>query len=49
MEQAKALKAAVELVVKVRKQSTDVTAIWQKVDRVAQYLNAQLAQELNGW
>ena len=45
MEQAKALTAAIEEIVKARKQNTNVTAIWAKLDRVANYLNEQLAAE----
>ena len=47
MDLAKQLAQAIELVVKVRKQTANVTAIWNKVDRVANYLNEQLAAELN--
>ena len=47
MDLAKQLAQAIELVVKARKQTTNVTAIWNKVDRVANYLNEQLAAELN--
>ena len=47
MDRAKQLTQAIELVVKARKQTTDVTAIWCKVDRVAKYLNEQLAAELS--
>jgi hypothetical protein len=46
MEQAKALTAAIEEIVKARKQNTDVTAIWAKLDRAARYLNEQLTAEL---
>ncbi len=49
MDKAKELAQAIELVVNARKQSTAVTAIWTKVDRVAQYLNTQLAQALTDW
>ena len=47
MDKAKQLAQAIELVVKARKQTADVAAIWCKVDRVAQYLNEQLAAELS--
>ena len=46
MEQAKALTAAIEEIVKARKQHTNVTAIWEKLNRAANYLNEQLAAEL---
>ncbi len=46
MDKAKQLTEAIQLVVKARKQTVDVTAIWCKVDRVARYLNEQLAAEL---
>ena len=46
MDKAKQLTEAIQLVVKARKQTTDITAIWCKVDRVARYLNEQLAAEL---
>ena len=46
MEQAKALVEAIELLVEVRKQSTNISAIWAKLDRATRYLNEQLAAEL---
>ena len=49
MQTAKNLTDAIELVVKVRRQVTTAQAIWDKVNRVADYLNAQLATELTNW
>ena len=46
MDKAIELTHAIELVVKARKQTTNVSAIWSKVDRIATYLNQQLAVEL---
>ena len=47
MQKAIELTEAIELVVKARKQTTTVDAIWQKLNRVAGYLNQQLAVELS--
>ena len=47
MDKAKQLTRAIELVVEARIKTADVTAIWCKVDRVAKYLNEQLATELS--
>ena len=49
MDKAIELKAAIETVVKARMESTNVTAIWNKLDRIAAYLNNQLATELTNW
>jgi hypothetical protein len=46
MENAIELTAAIELVVKARKQLSNIAATWNKVDRIASYLNQQLAVEL---
>ena len=46
MEQAKALAAAIEILVKARKANSNVTAIWAKLDRAGAYLNSQLTDEM---
>jgi hypothetical protein len=46
MEKAIELTEAIKLVVDARKQTTTVQAIWDKVNRIAGYLNQQLAAEL---
>lgn len=49
MEQAKALKAAIELIGAARKEAAGVSAIWGKLNRAQKYLDAQLAAELTNW
>jgi hypothetical protein len=46
MQQAIALTQAIQILVNTRKQTTDVAAIWAKLNRAAAYLNEQLAVEL---
>jgi hypothetical protein len=46
MDKAIELTQAIELVVEARRSVTRVQAIWNKVDRIANYLNQQLAVEL---
>ena len=47
MQTAINLTAAIETLVKARKQTANVVAIWSKLDRAVQYLNDQLALELS--
>ena len=49
MDRAKTLAEAIALIGEVRRQNAEVPAIWSKVNRVAEYLNKQLAEELINW
>jgi hypothetical protein len=49
MQTAKNLTLAIQIVVNTRKQNSDISAIWNKLDRIAAYLNSQLAEELRNW
>jgi hypothetical protein len=49
MDKAIELRDAIELVMEARKELTNVTALWLKVDRIVNYLNSQLAPEITGW